>query len=221
MKRQNPPQASLDQALTFERFLNPVQLGVAYAVLAIAGFIFVTILFAVLASSSLVSSTRATTVVFAMLALSPAVLALIEFQRRPDDLLSVLIRSAAESRRKPLSVTADRCTFKVLLRSGETLCVNLGFYYPAKYHVSQVQERVISRARLALELYASLRNEPPTDNEVQDTLDQALESVASEFDIPVLYSEIRDQHRIRDAYSQPDDALTPYEYLGLATGTLG
>lgn len=159
--------------------------------------------------------------VFALLALSPAALAVVEFRRRPDDLISTIIRSLAKSRRQPIDVVTDRCAFKVLLMTGETLCVNLAFHYPAKNHIAQVQERIIAHVRQELQRAASFRNDPPTDTEVLDTVDRALDTVASEFDIPVLYSEVRDQHKIRDAYSKPDDVLTPSEYLGLATGTLG
>lgn len=221
MRRQNPPQASLDQALTFERYLNSATLGIMYAICAIAGFVTITILFAILASGYLLSPTGSTTVVFALLALSPAALAIIEFRRRPDDLLSTFLRSLANSRRQPISVAADRCAFKVLLMTGETLCVNLAFYYPAKNHVQQVQERIFGHARIALERIASMQNDPPSDAEVLDAVDRALEAIASEFDIPVLYSEVRDLHKIRDAYSKRDDVLTPSEYLGMATGTLG
>lgn len=221
MRRQNPPQASLDQALALERYLNPVQLGVVYVLCATAGFVIIAILFAILASGYLIKPTKAITMLFAVLALSPWALALIEFLRRPSDLLSTYIRSLANSRRQPVSVTADRCAFKVLLMTGEPLCVNLSFYYPAKDHTQQVQERIFAHVRLALDHYVSFRNDPPADTELLDAVDRALESIASEFDIPVLYSEVRDQHKIRDAYSRLDDVLTSSEYLGMATGTLG
>lgn len=223
MRRQNPPQASLDQAIVLEKYLNPAPLGVAYAVCAAAGFVAITILFAVLASGYLLSPTGTTTTVFVLLALSPAVLAVIEFRRRPADLLTAFIRSLVNSRRQPIEVVADRCAFKVLLMTGETLCVNLAFHYPAKNHVQPVQERIFGHVRQALERDASLRTDPPTDSEVLDIVDRALENVASEFSIPVLYSDVRDLHKIRDAYSRTDDVLTPSEYLGLsvATGTLG
>lgn len=221
MRRQNPPQASLDQALTFERYLNPVQLGVAYVVCATAGFVLIAILFAVLASGYILSPTGATTVVFALLALSPAVLAVIEFRRRPDDLISTIIRSLANSRRQPIAVATDRCAFKVLLMTGETLCVNLAFHYPQKNHVPQVQERIVGHVRQALQRDASMRTDSPTESEVLETVDRALDTVASEFNIPVLYCQVRDLHKIRDAYSKSDDVLTPSEYLGMATGTLG
>lgn len=221
MRRQNPPQASLDQALALERYLNPVQLGMVYVICATVGFVIITILFAILASGYLVKPTNAIAMVFAILALSPWALALIEFLRRPDDLLSTFFRSLANSRRQPLSVVDDRCAFKVLLMTGEPLCVNLAFYYPAKNHTQQVQERIFAHVRIALDHYISFLNDPPTDSEVLDTVDRALDSIASEFDIPVLYCAVRDQHKIRDAYSRLDDVLTPSEYLGLATGTLG
>jgi len=61
MRRQNPPQASLDQALALEKYLNPIAIGVAYALCAIAGFAVVALLFAVLVYDYILSATAATT----------------------------------------------------------------------------------------------------------------------------------------------------------------
>jgi len=221
MRRQNPPQVSLDQALAFERNLNPAPLGVAYAVCAIAGFVTITILFAILASDYLLSPTGTTTAIFALLALSPAVLALMEFRRRPDDLLSTFIRSMANSRREPISVTAERCAFKVLLITGETLYVDLAFHYPGKSHIPEVRESIVAHVRLALDCDSSKRNDPPTDSEVLDVVDSALETVASEFNIPVLYSKLLSLQKVRDEYSKPEDVMALPNRRRFATGTLG
>ncbi|MFZ0661677.1 MAG: hypothetical protein WAM66_03215 [Acidobacteriaceae bacterium] len=201
MRRQNPPQESLDQALALERYLNPAPLGEIYTVCATAGFVVITLLFAVLASGYFLSPTKSTTTLFVLLALSPGVLALVEFISSPNDLLSFLIRRLANSRRRPIRLTADSCTFKVPLKTGETMSVNLSFHYPAKKYVAGVEEFLLDRVRCSLDHDSSMRTRLPSEKEVRDTVDDALDTVASEFNIPVLYSEVRDLHRIRDAYS--------------------
>src|SRR5690348_14866719 len=134
MRRQNPPQSSLEQAQALERYLNPMALGVAYFLCATAWFAVIALLFSILVSGYLLSPTKTMTALFLVMALAPGALAFVEFGRRPNDLLSVCIRGFANSRRAPISVAADRCAFKVLLMTGESLCVNLSFHYPAKNH---------------------------------------------------------------------------------------
>jgi hypothetical protein len=220
MRRQNPPQASLEQALALEKYLNPIAIGVAYTLCAVAGFAVIALLFAVLVYDYILSATAVTTVIFSLAALVPALFAFFAFSRRPGDPLSRSIRSLAEARRSPISVKADRYSFKVLLMTGEPLCVNLAFHYPAKYHLPEVRERLNVCVRSALERECCDRSDLPEDREITNVVDRALDVVAAEFEIPVLYSELRDVHKIRDAYSNRED-LTPSEYLGLGTGTLG
>jgi hypothetical protein len=221
MRRQNPPQATLDQAQALEGWLKPAPLGVAYVVCATAGFVVITLLFAILSSGNILRLRVSTSTFLALLAVGPCALALVEFWRKPDDLLSAVIRGLADSRRRPLNVTAEHCAFKVLLMNGEPLCADLAFHYPAKYHTPQVREYIVCHVRLALEREASLRNDPPSTREVLDSVDGALDRVASEFNIPVLYSQVLDLHKIRDAYSKPEDLPTLPQYRELATGTLG
>lgn len=220
MRRQNPPQASLDQALALEKYLNPFALGVVYALCAVAGFAVVAMLFAVLVYSYILNGSATVTIFFSLVASVPAVLAILAFIRRPYDPLSRSIRSLADSRRRPISVKTDRYSFTVLLMTGEPLCVNLAFQYPAKYHLPEVRERLNAFVRSALERECCNRSDLPEDQEITNVVDRALDVVAAEFEIPVLYSELRDLHKIRDAYSNRED-LTPSEYLGLGTGTLG
>jgi hypothetical protein len=220
MRRQNPPQASLDQALALEKYLSPFALGVTYALCAIVGFAVVALFFAVLVYDYILNAAVVTTVLFSLVALVPAVFAIFAFMRRPDDPLSRAIRNLADSRRQPISVKADRYSFTVLLMTGEPLCVNLAFHYPAKYHLPEVRERLNAFVRSALERECCNRSDLPKDQEINAVVDRALDVVAAEFEVPVLYSELRDMHKIRDAYSNRED-LTPSEYLGLGTGTLG
>lgn len=220
MRRQNPPQASLDQALALEKYLNPVPLGVTYLLAAIMGFAVVALFFGILVYGYILNATATTTAIFSLAAITPAVLALLVFGRRPDDPLSRSIRKMVESRRRPIALEADRYSFKVLLMTGEPLCINLVLHYPARYHMPEVQERLNAFVRAALERECCGRSNVPEDRDLLDVVDSALESVAAGFEIPVLYSELRDVHKIRDAYSSASD-LTPSEYLGVATGTLG
>jgi hypothetical protein len=220
MRRQNPPQASLDQALALEKYLSPFALGVVYALCAVVGFAVVALIFAVLVYSYILNATATATIFFSLVASVPAVFAVLAFVGRPYDPLSRSIRRLADSRRRPISVKADRSSFTVLLMTGEPLCVNLAFHFPAKYHLPEVRERLNAFVRSALERECCNRSDLPKDQEINAVVDRALDIVAAEFEIPVLYSEVRDMHKIRDAYSNRED-LTPSEYLGLGTGTLG
>ncbi|MGH9587611.1 MAG: hypothetical protein ACRD3F_11710 [Acidobacteriaceae bacterium] len=221
MKRQNPPQASLDQALAIECFLRPAPLVAIYLVCATAAFAVLALLLVILFSENVLNPAGNVGLLLLLLGLGPAVMAFVEFWRRPDDLLSAVIRNLANSRRKPIGVNAERCNFKVLLRTGEPMCANLTFQFPAEDHLPEVREYILSYVRLSLERYASMLTELPPENDVRDVVDRALDTVAGEYRIPVLYSEVLSLQKIRDAYSRPDDLPTRSEHVGLATGTLG
>lgn len=218
MRRQNPPEASLDQACAIERYLNPTAIAAAYTLFASLSFTFIALLFAMLVYDYILIPTAGTITVFVVIALAPGAVALLAFKQKPNDVVSVCIRSLADSKRRPVEVAPDPHAFKVLLMSGETLCVNFGFYYPASYHTTEIKERLNVFVRAALQGECTKRAELPTDREIEDAIDDALEVVAAEFGIPVLYPELRDMHKIRDAYSKQLD-LTSSEFLG--TGTLG
>lgn len=218
MRRQNPPQSSLEQARALEKYLNPAAIATIYALFATASFVLIALLFGFLVYSYILSPTPVAIASFAILALSPSALALFALRRRPDDLLSVAIRSLADSRRRPINVAADRVAYKVLLMTGETLCVNLSFFYPVKSGTPEVRERLRVFVRAALQQDCTTRTELPSEREIEQIVDHALAIIAAEHNVPVLYSEVRDIHKIRDSYSRRDD-LTPWEYLG--TGTRG
>lgn len=218
MRRQNPPQASLDQAHSIERYLNRPAITVAYALCATMFFGFISLLFAVLVHDYLLNPTPTTTAFFAMISLVPAVLAFLACRRRPDDPLSWSIMRLANSRRIPINVAADRRSFKVPLMNGETICVNFSFHYPTKYQSAELGERLDTYVRAALEREFSKHSMLPSEMAIEEAIDGVLELIAHQFDIPVLYPEIRDVHKVRDAYSAAGD-LAPSEFLG--TGTLG
>jgi hypothetical protein len=218
MRRQNPPQASLDQARNIEKYLSPPSIAAAYALGAAIYFGFVALLFAVMVHDYIVDPTPITIAIFTIVGVAPVVLTYLVWKRRPDDPLSYAIERLADSRRVPLGLTADRRTFKVRLMNGETLCVNLSFYYPEKNQTAELIGKLDMYARAALEQECSKYDKVPAEQKIEDTVDVALELVANEFDIPVLYVEITDLHKIRDAYSVSGD-LAPSEFLG--TGTVG
>ena len=218
MRRQNPPQASLEQAQYIERYLSRPAITVAYALCATMFFGFVSLLFAVLVHDYIVNPTPTTIVFFVVVALVPGILAFLACRRRPDDPLSWSIMRLANSRRIPLNVAADRRSFKVLLMNGETICVNFSFHYPVRSQSVELGERLDTFVRAALERECSKHSMLPSEMAIEDAIDGVLELIAHQFDIPVLYPEIRDVHKVRDAYSLTGD-LAPSEYLG--TGTLG
>lgn len=218
MRRQNPPQASLDQAQSIERFLNTAAIASVYALCSAAFFGFTSLLFAVLVHDYILNPTPTTIAFFAMVGLAPAILAFFACRRRPDDPLSWSIMRLANSRRIPISVAADPRSFKVLLMNGETICINFSFYYPAKCQSAELSGRLDTYVRAALERECSKHSMLPSEMAIEEAIDSVLELIAHQFDIPVLYPETRDIHKVRDAYSVTGD-LAPSEYLG--TGTLG
>lgn len=218
MRRQNPPQASLDQARALEKYLSRAAIGIIYALFATVSFALVAMFFALFVYDNLVTPSTSAFAIFALMALLPAVLALLMFRLAPGDPLSIGIRSVADSRRRPLPVKPLPISFKVLLGTGEVLCLNFWFHFPEKVQTAAVRERLICYVRTAMEQHCMNLSEVPGEEEIEEVADRALEFVAMECDIPVLYSEIRDIHKIRDSYSRLDD-LSPSEYLG--TGTLG
>lgn len=214
MRRQNPPKAFLDKASEIEKYLNPLAVGAAYALCAAVSFGLLAVLFAALVDGGVLYPNWMTLTVFVIVAATPGVLAILAFRRRPSDPFSDYIRSLAESWQQPIKLTEDRCTFKVLMTTGEVLCVNLSFYYPAEDQTMDAKVRLNVFVRAALERDCSLRTRVPSEREIEAAIDDALEFVAAEANLPILYSEVRDVHKVRDGYSKVHDDLAPSEFLG-------
>ena len=214
MRRQNPPQSFLDKASDFERYLSASAVGAAYAFCAAVSFGLLALVFAMLVNSGVIYPSVPMLALFVMIASAPAVMAIVAFRRRPSDPFSDYIRNLAESWQQPLKVAEDRSSFKVLLMSGEALCVNLSFCYPAEYQTVEVKVRLNVFVRAALERDCSARSRVPSEGEIEAAIDDALEFVAAEADIPILYAEVRDIHKVRDMYSTVHDDLAPSEFLG-------
>lgn len=224
MRRQNPPQVSLDQAQSIEKYFNPATIATLYIFCATLYCGFISSLFAVLVHDYIINPTLTAIGSFSVIALAPTVWVFFACIRRPDDPLSRTIKKFSEARRNPIEVVADRCTFKVLLKSGETLCINFSFHYPGRYRSPELSDRLNTYIHAALEQDCSIRTQMPTESEIEAAADCALEVLAAQYDIPVLYLQIRDVHKIRDSYSSAGD-LAPSEYLGttavVGTGTFG
>jgi hypothetical protein len=213
MRRQNPPQIYLDRALEIEKYLRPIAIASVYVIAGICYCMVVSLIFGVLINDSMLNPTPATITLFAILGFVPAALLFLAPFLRPHDPLSSYVTELANSCRRPLSVTPDDCTFKVPLVDGETLFINLGFYYPLKDHTSDVREKLYTVVHGALTSAFYARPTAPTPREIDAVLSAPLELLADERHIPVLYSEIR------DAYHSHGENLESSEYL--STGTYG
>lgn len=214
MRRQNPPQSFLDKASDYEKYLSATAVGSAYALCAAISFGLLALLFAALVNDGVVNTSILTLGLFLLIAACPAALAITAFRRRPSDPFSDYIRKVAENWQQPLNVSEDRTSFKVLMASGEELCVNLSFHYPAEDQTVDTKVRLNVFVRAALERDCTTRSRVPTEREIETAIDDALEFVAAEADIPILYVEVRDVHKVRDVYSVVHDDLAPSEFLG-------
>lgn len=214
MRRQNPPQAFLDKASDYEKYLSATAVGSAYALCAAVSFGLLALLFAALINDGVLYPSVLTLGLFVVIAASPVALAIYAFRRRPSDPFSDYIRKVAEAWQQPIKVSEDRSSFKVLMASGEELCVNLSFHYPTDCQAVDTKVRLNAFVRAALERDCSARTRVPSEREIESAIDDALEFVAAEADIPILYAEVRDVHKVRDVYSIVHDDLAPSEFLG-------
>jgi hypothetical protein len=219
MRRQNPPQASLDLARNIEKYLNPTTIAAVYALCAAVYCGYVALMLAVLLHEYILNPTPETFGMFAAIGIVPTAFAVLACKHRPSDPLSRFIRWLASLWRRPVNVAADQYTFKVLLMQGETLCINCSFYYPAKNHTAEVKDRLTNSVRAALEQDCSRRNKVPSDWAIEAATGPALEVLAAQYNIPVLYMEVGRIYKMLDAYSSSWDQLAPVEKL--STGTLG
>ena len=71
MRRQNPPQASLDQAQSLERLLHPAAIAAAYSLWAALAFGFIALLFALLVHDYILNPTPLAIAAFTLIGLVP------------------------------------------------------------------------------------------------------------------------------------------------------
>lgn len=220
MRNQNPPPAHIEKAHEIEQFLGAATIGSVYGVAGVFYCVIVWVTFAFLVDESFLNLTPLTVTVFAAIAFIPALLALLAYLIRPKDPLSLYIQKHANVWRRPLGVTPEQCIFNEMLMNGETICVQLSFFYPPADQTQEVKERLYTYVNAVLAKHCSTRETLPTNEEVQEVIAPALEVVATERDISVLYSQIRDVRKLPNSFNSDWDTETPIDYWG-GTGTFG
>ncbi|MGC2163522.1 MAG: hypothetical protein WA634_16555 [Silvibacterium sp.] len=211
MRRQNPPQSCIDYAQELDKYLSPLPLAAIYCLSGFAYCILISLIFAGLVYVSVLNPTPVVITIFAAVGFIPTTLLFFAWFLRPNDPISSHLTSLANMWRTPISAPADPCTFKIWLRSGESLCIQLTFYYPSSYQASFVKERLYTHVQATLANNFSARVIAPTPQEIERAIDPQLEVLASKCNIPVLYMEIQ------DVYTDSQDNAAPMEYL--RTGT--
>jgi len=201
MRRHNPPQDHIHRAQELEKFLDPMTIAAMYAIFGIVFALFLSIVYALLVHSYILEPTRSISTIFVVVGGIPLALAVVAYYLSPRDPVSSYIRRLADAWRRPLDVSPDEFVFQELLMDGEALCFKIAVYYPLKSHTAYVKERLYTYINGALANDCSTRASVPTDLEIEEAVDPSLESMASELDIPILYSEIREVCKLRGAYS--------------------
>lgn len=210
MRSQNPPQAYLDKALATEKYLRPAVIASIYAVAAILWAVFICLAFVVVVNMSAASATPIAITIVVALALIPAVFAVTAWFMRPDDLLSNYLTRYANMWRIPIEVAKDHRLFKLMLMTGEAIGIDITFYYPAKEQTDELRERLYTLTHAALSSVCSMRNSAPSEDEVEETIEPKLDTVAREFDLPILYSEVRDIGQYPEAYTIGQDEFAQF-----------
>jgi hypothetical protein len=211
MKRQNPPQQSIERAREIEKYLSPTSLAMIYGACAVVYGIAIALVFALIVAAGIVTTNQTTVMVFALVGVIPAVFIFLAVFLRPNDPVSRYIKGFADSCRRPLPVAPEDCTFKVHLMDGETLCIKLSFYYPAQDRSADLKERLYTVVHGSLAQDFSARVIVPTYQEIEATLEMPLSLIAEERHIPVFYPEIR------DVYCARDEAPAQVTYINTGT----
>jgi hypothetical protein len=215
VRRQNPPQYYLDYAWEIEKYLNPLPLAAIYCLIAFSYCALVALLFAGLVYASVVNPTAIVITMFAAIALVPAIFLILAWFLRPDDPLSSHLSSLVEMWRNPITLLPEVSTFTIMLFDGEQIGMKIAFYYPSKNHTPAVKDRLYTCVHTALANSFSGRASAPTGPEIERAANAALETLALEYSIPVLYMEV-EEILTEGSETQPS-VHAPLEYL--RTGT--
>ncbi len=191
MKRQNPPPAHVAKAGEFEKYLRPEAIATAYGVIAICYLALVCVLFAILVHEAVLNPSTVVILTFAVVAFVPATAISLAYFLRPDDPLSLYLTNKAKVWRSPLAVSPDKCTLQALLKDGSTGRVNLTFYYPEHVRTREMTDWLYTCAHAGLAQDFDNRTQLPTFPEIEKALDASLDTVANQFNIPVLFCEIQ------------------------------
>jgi hypothetical protein len=217
MRRQNPPQAHIDSAVDVENFLRPARIFGAYAVLSALYVALVASGYAVFAREALVNTSPETTALFLVAAIVPLFLAVVFCIIRPLDPISMWLNSIARQWRTPVALKSEDHTFKELLGDGDGLCIKLTLYYPVKDHSQEVKDQLYLYVNGALARECSMRIVIPTIEQIEEALEPALEMVASERNLLVLYPVVREVYKIQSDYNFHEGELESAEFW--RTGT--
>jgi hypothetical protein len=213
MRRQNPPQSYLDKAVDIEKYLRPSTIASMYLAVGMLYCTVIAVILTILLYTSVVSPTPMNFALFAVIGFVPTVFVFLAYFLRPNDPLSTSITNTANSWRRPIDVTPDSRTFKTHLRDGNTVTVQLSFYFPANFHTVSLKERLYAYAHAALAHDCASRLVAPTNQEIENVFSPLIETLAKEFDIPVFYVELEDVQSYHKGFPEP------YGYQ--STGTLG
>ena len=217
MRRQNPPQAYLENADFLERYLR---LSIILPVYAIAGLLcigIVTLTFTLLIHNGTLSTTPPVISAFVTLLCLPAAAAIIFCFLRPRDPVSAWLNGGVRTWRQPLEIHREDCTFKELLGSGDGVCVKLAVYYPVRNHTKDLKEQLYLYMQSALARDCSMCIAVPDNGQIDTAVEPALEIVASERGVPVLYSEVLEVATIRADFNFQEGDLESAEFW--RTGT--
>lgn len=217
MRRQNPPQIHLDNADRIESYLRPITIVPAYAILAAISLAVIALFFILFLNESILAPAGSTITTFLIVGSIPVLLAAIFCVSRPHDPISLWLRGMAKQWRTPLKLAAYECTFKELLGDGDGLSVEIALYYPAKDHTPQVDEQIYKHVNSALGRECSLRITVPNFKQVEEAIDAALEILASENNLLVLYPVVREIHKVQSDYNFHQGELESAEFW--RTGT--
>ena len=217
MRRQNPPQAHIDNAVDVESFLRPARIIGAYAVLSALYVALLASAYAVFARDALVNTTPRNTGLFFVAAAVPLLIAVLFCVLRPRDPISLWLTSISRQWRTPVQLAAEEHTFKELLGDGDGLCIKVSLYYPAKLHSQEIKDQLYLYVNGALARECSMRIVVPTLEQIEEAVQSALEIVGSERDIPVLYPVVREVYKIQSDFNFHEGELESAEFW--RTGT--
>ncbi len=217
MRRQNPPQAHLDNATRIESYLRPTTIVPAYAILAAISLAVIALFFVLFINESILAANTGTITTFLIIGSIPVLLAAIFCVSRPHDPISLWLRGMARQWRTPIDLAPQECTFKELLGDGDGLSVEIELYYPRKNHVPQTDEQVYKFVKSSLSRECSLRITVPNFKQVEEAIDSALDILASENDLLVIYAVVRDIHKIQSDNNFQQGELESAEFW--RTGT--
>lgn len=214
MRRHNPPPDYIDKAEDLEKLLRPITIASFYAIFGIIFAVMVGLLFAILVHGSYLNPTQPVMTAFIVIGCAPLSFALIALLVAPHDPVSSYISKLAKAWRKPIDVIPEECVFHELMADGEGVCFKVSFVYPEKNQTQYVKERLYTYVNSALAKECSTRVTIPSPQEVEEIIDPPMEIMATEYGIPVMYSEIREVFKMPGVYNGVTASLKEYWRTG-------